>query len=103
MKFFTCALLSAIAVGNIHRDPLSMNPHRHLLEASRGPKHEVPAQYWDSKINHFDNTDDRTYKQRYWVDDKFFDQDNGPVFLYICGEWTCSAPNEADYPMMVGA
>jgi hypothetical protein len=59
--------------------------------------------YFDQILDHSNESDDTTYKQRYWKNDKFFDQDNGPVFLYICGEWTCSPPDEQMFPMIVGA
>ena len=59
--------------------------------------------YFDQKLDHDNESDETMYKQRYWKNDKFFDQDNGPVFLYICGEWTCSPPDEQMFPMIVGA
>ena len=59
--------------------------------------------YFDQILDHSNESDDTTYKQRYWKNDKFFDKDNGPVFLYICGEWTCSPPDEQMFPMIVGA
>lgn len=55
-------------------------------------------------IDHFNEGDDSTYEQRYWYNDKYYDAHaEGPVFLYICGEWTCSPPDEEMYPMIVGA
>ena len=60
--------------------------------------------YFDNQIDHFNDKDDRTYKQRYWYNDKYFTKENqGPVFLYICGESACSPPDEKRFPMMVGA
>ena len=59
--------------------------------------------YFDNQIDHFDEKDERTYKQRYWYNDTFFDKENGPVFLYICGEWTCTPPDDKMFPMLVGA
>ena len=38
------------------------------------------------------------YDQRYWTNDSFYDKTNGPVFLYLCGEWTCSPPDTHMYP-----
>lgn len=66
---------------------------------------DYDTQWFENRINHFDEKDSRTYKQRYWVNDKFYAGKNaqGPVFLYICGEWTCTPPDEQMYPMMVGA
>ena len=59
--------------------------------------------YFENQISHFDREDTRTYQQRYWYNDKFFDKDNGPIFLYICGEWTCTPPDTQMFPMIVGA
>jgi len=60
--------------------------------------------YFENEIDHFNKKDDRTYKQRYWYNDKFFKkEEQAPVFLYICGEWTCTPPDEQMFPMMVGA
>ena len=44
-----------------------------------------------------------TYEQRYWINDKYWDKENGPVFVYICGEWTCSPPDDRNFWAMVGA
>lgn len=62
-------------------------------------------QVFVNKINHFNTNivDSRTYNQRYWTNDEFFDTQGGPVFLYLCGEWTCSPPDTKMYPFMVGA
>ena len=37
-------------------------------------------------LDHFDASDQRQYKQRYWVEQKFWKKPNGPVLLYIGGE-----------------
>ena len=49
--------------------------------------------------------DDRTYKQRYWINDKYFDLGGkkGPIFVYICGESRCSVPEARLFPFMLGA
>jgi len=38
------------------------------------------------------------YKQRYFVSDKYWDQVNGPIFIYVCGEWTCEIPETKAFP-----
>lgn len=50
------------------------------------------AQFWQAKIDNFNSADNRTYAQRYFVDDQHYDPENGPVFLYIAGEWTINGP-----------
>ncbi len=58
-----------------------------------------------NNIDHFETSPDNklTYSQRYWVNSQFFSEQSGPVFLYLCGEWTCSPPDTKMYPFMVGA
>ena len=41
-------------------------------------------------IDHFNPLDGRTFAQRYWVDNTFYNPgSSSPIFLYICGEGTC--------------
>jgi len=35
------------------------------------------------------------------VNDKYWDNKTGPIFLYICGEGTCRPPTERSYPFQV--
>ena len=53
-------------------------------------------------IDHFDMLDQRTYQQRYWVSDQYWTGE-GPLFVYICGEYRCSVPDTRLYPFMVGS
>ena len=66
---------------------------------------DFTTHWFENQLDHFNPNDDRTYKQRYWYNDKFYSgqEAQGPVFLYICGEWTCTPPDEQMFPMMVGA
>lgn len=59
----------------------------------------------DTLIDNYNYTDTRTYKQRYWINAKYFNvsDENAPIFLYICGEYTCSIREDRLYPFMVGA
>lgn len=51
-------------------------------------------------VNHFDRQDNRTYPQRYWSVDQYYDRKTGPVLLYICGEYTCPGiPEERQFPI----
>merc|ERR1712032_1510079 len=60
---------------------------------------------FDNLVDHYNMQDDRTYKQRYWINDKYFEEghEKGPIFLYICGEYRCSVPETRLYPFMLGA
>jgi len=80
-------------------------------EAASAPVVDFPEvnpddfdQLWfENPIDHFNYQDTRTYKQRFWQNDKYFDEEKGIVFLYICGEYTCSIRPDRLYPFMVGA
>ena len=77
-----------------------------LAEASTGLPSVDVSQFkegtFDNLVDHFNYLDDRTYKQRYWVSDQYYDGE-GPLFIYICGEYRCSVPETRLYPFMVGA
>ena len=47
---------------------------------------------FDSRIDHFSVLDRRTFKQRYWVNDRHWQAGDGagPNLLYLCGEYACS-------------
>ena len=88
-----CALVLATAylallVQAAESDPLKMK--------LRVTMDDYTTYWFDNKIDHFNEKDERTYKQRYWYNNKFFSgkDQQGPVFLYICGEWTCTPPDE---------
>ena len=57
-----------------------------------------------STIDHFNNSEynETEFDIRYWVNDMYFNPVNGSVFLYLCGEWTCSPPYQ-EYPIQVAA
>jgi len=61
-------------------------------------------QYWftGQLLDHFNPLDNRTFSQRYWVVPDYYDPATGPVFMYICGEYTCPGVNPSRlYPVMV--
>ena len=45
-----------------------------------------PAQWLQQKLDHFNSSDARTWKQRYWVNASHWSGPQGPVFLMIAGE-----------------
>jgi len=46
----------------------------------------VSDQYFEQRLDHFDESTTDTWKQRYWINDQYFDHKNGPVFIMIGGE-----------------
>ena len=53
-----------------------------LLRATSLPKEGFLLQ----PLDHFDASEQRQYKQRYWVEQQYWKKPNGPVLLYIGGE-----------------
>ncbi|XP_044268918.1 putative serine protease K12H4.7 [Tribolium madens] len=52
---------------------------------------EVQEEWFTQNLDHFNPTDETTWKQRYYSNDQFFDSKNGgPVFLMIGGEGEAS-------------
>lgn len=54
------------------------------------------------KVDHFNFLDESVYFQRFWTSEQYWD-DEGPIFIYICGEYRCSVPDTRLFPFMVGA
>lgn len=46
---------------------------------------------YDQKVDQLDSTDQRTFKQRYYVNSAYAEGPDSPVFYMICGEGSCSS------------
>lgn len=59
-----------------------------MLKAPPRPKgvEVAAAQWFEQKLDHFNSSDARTWKQRYFVNDTNWDRSYGPVFLMLGGE-----------------
>ncbi|VVD02762.1 unnamed protein product [Leptidea sinapis] len=58
-----------------------------ILKAAAEPvRHNAPAKWFNQKLDHFTPTDMRTWKQRYFVNDSFYDSKHGHIFLMVGGE-----------------
>lgn len=98
-KVLNTAILALASVSAMPRD-VDKTAYENLPTVST----DDFKQLWtDATIDHYNYQDTRTYKQRYWINDKYFDKKNGPVFLYICGEYTCGIREDRLFPFMVGA
>ena len=55
--------------------------------------------WFDQQVDHFDMQNHDTFKQRFWINDQWWSKENGggPLFLYLCGEWTCANQPESGY------
>ena len=62
--------------------------HQYSLHARHDPIEEHTI---IQPLDHFEATQKQaTFKQRYWVNDNYWKKANGPVFLYIGGEFEIS-------------
>lgn len=52
-------------------------------------------------LDHFTPSDNRSYQQRFWYSTEDFDHKNGPIFVYICGEYECGVQEERQFPNAV--
>ena len=96
---FIVALLFLVlgAEASIHTDDFAKFMGRREILRGTTPKSAMlkQNQFWfDQLIDHFNPEDRRTFKQKYYVTDQFWDRENGPVILYICGEGPCSGVPE---------
>lgn len=77
-------LLSFLIVALLAREKL----HRinEPVDSPAGvPDYHQTELYFDQLLDHYDYVNSTTWKQRYFVSDDFFNPQNGPVLLYICG------------------
>eukprot|EP01117_Protostelium_nocturnum_P000285 TRINITY_DN1034_c0_g1_i1.p1 TRINITY_DN1034_c0_g1~~TRINITY_DN1034_c0_g1_i1.p1 ORF type:complete len:588 (+),score=147.71 TRINITY_DN1034_c0_g1_i1:256-2019(+) len=77
---------SVLALNGINNHHRILSRHRSV----RNPPHlnkrqDTNALLFAQKLNHFDNSDTRTFNQRYFVNDINW-RTNGPIFLYVGGE-----------------
>ena len=52
-------------------------------------------------LDHFNPGDNRTFQQRFWYSTEGFDQEKGPIFVYICGEYECGVQTQRMFPYKV--
>jgi hypothetical protein len=52
------------------------------------------------KVDH-DDPQSAEFQQRYFDNVAFWDEKEGPIFLFICGEGTCNPPTTRGFPVQV--
>ncbi len=62
---------------NFHRDAAGR------FDRIKGLRSEI----FENRVDHFDFNSDKTYRQRYWYSENYWDRDSGPMILYVHGEW----------------
>ena len=61
----------------------------------------IKERWYEQTRDHFSTEESKiTWKQRYWINDTFWDKHNGPVFLFVGGEAEASANWLIDGQMM---
>jgi len=65
----------------------NLNEKIRRIEAENPDASVAPAQWFTQQLDHFDHQDNRTWQQRYYVNDTFYDpQMGGPIFFQFGGE-----------------
>ena len=76
-------LVTSLAVDAFHHAP-HLPSYLDAREIDIIPE-DYPAYRLDIPIDHYNVSDDRTYKNRYWVNSKYY-KSGGPVFYFDSGE-----------------
>jgi len=63
---------------------------KHNQDAENPIVYEQKQFWFDQILDHYDYKTTKTWKQRYFVIDSYFNPSVGPVILFICGEYTCN-------------
>lgn len=61
----------------------------------------ISAQWFNQSLDHFSKSTEEPWKQRYWVNDTFWDKKRGPVFIMIGGEGEASPKWVLEGEMMI--
>ncbi len=84
MNKLLCSLLAVLCVLNVVNSLRAHNKKHPKLTDTPVPPFKTG--YIEQQLDHFNFRDDRTFQQRYLLNDQFFDQKNGPVFFYAGNE-----------------
>lgn len=77
---------TAAAVPAILRDRVVTIPERiqgglwweeQQLQLSQQQRQQHRAHYWQARVDNFNASDERTYRQRFFLDDQYFDPSGG--------------------------
>jgi pimeloyl-ACP methyl ester carboxylesterase len=67
-------------------------PIKHPRVAAQKDQRAFPEQWFTQNLDHFNPMEIRTFQQRYYTNDIYWNKGTGPVFLYINGEGPVYAP-----------
>lgn len=57
----------------------------------------MSTHFYDQRLDHGDANNSQTFKQRYFVDSQYAENESSPVFYIICGEWNCAGTGSYGY------
>jgi hypothetical protein len=61
-----------------------------------GDPRVMSSLFFEQKLDHSDPSS-TTFKQRYFIDSSYAQDENSPVFYIICGEWNCAGTGSYGY------
>lgn len=73
--------------------------HKPLLQILREMETQdqnFTAQWYTQTLDHFNNLNNQTFQQRYFVNDLYWNKGIGPIFMYINGEGPVTGPPYRD-------
>ena len=92
------SVLAGSVLAKRHGDPLASDKNVLYHESDSSWQQGL----FETQLDNFDASSQSTFNLRYWANNDFWDQDDGPIFLYLCGEWTCSPPSVTQAAFALG-
>ncbi|GKU99269.1 hypothetical protein SLEP1_g12138 [Rubroshorea leprosula] len=95
-KFVSFSLLLLVTLSNFgHGFPAPPSMFLHRLSKSNDFYLTTTALWFNQTLDHFSPHDHRQFEQRYYEFLDYFRVPDGPIFLTLCGEYTCNGiPND---------
>jgi len=53
------------------------------------------SKFFDQSIAHDKNDPQGSFQQRYFISKNFVKESGAPLFIYLCGEWECTTPENS--------
>ena len=73
-----------------------------LVAVAAARDYNITSHSHISRIDHFSRSS-ANYTQRYFRLNDYFAEADGPVFLYPCGEYTCSVNMDRLFPVQLAS
>ena len=86
MKMMQRAVLLSLFLSASALPPLTRNPVGLRAPPLPAGAKVAEPQWFQQKLDHFSESDTRTWQQRYFVNSSLWEKESGPVFLMLGGE-----------------